>query len=249
MLVEPCYGTNFDYNSLMRRIATNDLQKMARLHTCRYFNDVGDAILSEISQGMHLCRYEGGEVVFWEGDPSKGLYIVEKGSVKLYKSSLQGRELVLQVFGDGESFNEVPVFDREPNPVNVAALEESDIWIVGAGAIRSCLGNYPEVSKAVILNLSKNLRMLVEKLEELSFYQVTNRLARLLARLPHEQLMGKTDIRLTRDELAARLGTVREVVARSLRELERSGAIQVSRKKIEIVDEDRLQDWIQTPYP
>ncbi len=198
---------------------------------------------------MQLCRYEGGEPVFWEGEPSRGLYIIEKGSVKLFKSSLQGRELVLQVFGEGESFNEVPVFDHKNNPVNVAALEDSQIWIVDAAAIRACLDRYPEVAKAIILNLSKNLRMLVEKVEELSFFQVTNRLARLLVRLPDEQLMGQTDIRLTRDELAARLGTVREVVVRSLRELERSGAIQVSRTKIEIVDEARLQDWIEAPNP
>jgi CRP/FNR family transcriptional regulator len=231
----------------MRRIATQQSRKIETLRACRYFQDVNHTILVEISQGMQLCRYEGGEAVFWEGELSKGLYIVERGSVKLFKSSLQGRELVLQVFGEGESFNEVPVFDRETNPVNVAALEESTIWIVDAAAIRACLDKYPEVAKDIILNLSKNLRMLVEKVEELSFFQVTNRLARLLARLPDEQLMGQTDIRLTRDELAARLGTVREVVVRSLRELERSGAIQVSRKKIEIVDEARLQDWIETP--
>jgi CRP-like cAMP-binding protein len=233
----------------MRRIATHQRRKIETLRTCRYFQDVNDAILEEISQGMQLCRYESGEAVFWEGDASNGLYIIEKGSVRLYKSSLQGRELVLQVFGDGESFNEVPVFDQETNPVNVAALEDSLIWIVDAGAIRACLDKYPDVAKAIVLNLSKNLRMLVEKVAELSFFQVTNRLARLLARLPDEQLMGQTDIRLTRDELAARLGTVREVVVRSLRELERSGAIQVSRTKIEIVDEARLQDWIESPNP
>ena len=228
----------------MRRIATQENRKIETLRNCRYFNNVTDHILTEISQGMHLCRFEPGEMVFWEGEPSKGLFIIQLGSVKLFKSSLQGRELVIQVFGEGDSFNEVPVFDRETNPVNVAALEESDIWIVDAGTIRDCLDKYPEVSKAIILNLSRNLRMLVEKVEELSFYQVTNRLARLIARLPDEQLMGTTDIRLTRDEMAARLGTVREVVARSLRELERSGAIRVSRVKIEIVDQDRLQDWI-----
>lgn len=233
----------------MRRIATHQCRKIETLRACRYFQDVNDTILGEISQGMQLCCYESGEAVFWEGEASKGLYIIEKGSVKLFKSSLQGRELVLQVFGQGESFNEVPVFDRETNPVNVAVLEDSLVWIVDAEAIRACLDKYPDVAKAIVLNLSKNLRMLVEKVEELSFFQVTNRLARLLARLPDEQLMGRTDIRLTRDELAARLGTVREVVVRSLRELERSGAIQVSRTKIEIVDEARLQDWIGMSNP
>ena len=72
--------------------------------------------------------------------------------------------------------------------------------------------------------------MLVNKVEELSFYQVTNRLARLISQLPEEQLTGQTASRLTQDQMAARLGTVREVVARSLRELQRSGAIQVRRR-------------------
>ena len=89
--------------------------------------------------------------------------------------------------------------------------------------------------------------MLVGKVEELSFYQVTNRLARLIDNLPKEQLVGPASIRLTRDELAARLGTVREVVARSLKVLERSGAISVSRRKIEIIDQERLDAWTRIP--
>ena len=79
--------------------------------------------------------------------------------------------------------------------------------------------------------------------EELSFYQVTKRLARLINKLPAEQLQGSKDDRLTQDDLAARLGTVREVVARSLKELERSGAIDVNRGQIKIVNDDRLVEW------
>jgi len=225
----------------MRRIPTNRSKKLQTLRTCRYFDSVRDDILIEISEGMQLLHFKRGETVFWENETSNGLYIIEKGSVKLYKLSQQGRELVIEVFSNGDSFNEVPVFDGENNPVNVAALEESDIWIVDAESIRRSLYKYPEVTKAVVLNLSKNLRMLVSKVEELSFFQVTNRLARLIDNLPEEQLSGPTSVRLTRDELAARLGTVREVVTRSLKELERSGAIAVSRNKIEVVDKDRLE--------
>ena len=85
--------------------------------------------------------------------------------------------------------------------------------------------------------------MLVGIVEELSLLQVTNRLARLLSRLPQEQLDGPAAQRLTQDQLAARLGTVREVVARSLRELERSGAIQVAGRRISVMDEQILEDW------
>jgi len=231
----------------MQRLSANHTQKLETLQNCRYFENVGDIILSEISQGMNLYRYARGEAVFWEGETSKGLYIIEQGSVKLYKLSHQGREMVLNVLREGESFNEVPVFDEEPNPLNVAALEETKIWIVAAVSIRANLYKYPEVSRAVILNLSKNLRMLVRKVEELSFFQVTTRLARLINTLTQDELQGDAQVRLTRDDIAARLGTVREVVARSLKELERSGAVQVSRRKIEIVDMERLREWAQGP--
>ena len=113
--------------------------------------------------------------------------------------------------------------------------------------IRTAIREQPEMAQAVIRNLSDNLRMLVNMVEELSFHQVTNRLARLIAHLPPDQLGGQTNPHITQDQLAARLGTVREVVARSLRELERSGAIRVQRRHIEVIDESVLRDWSEEP--
>ena len=85
--------------------------------------------------------------------------------------------------------------------------------------------------------------MLVSKVAELSFYTVTARLARLLRELPETQLSGSGPSRLTQDDMAARIGTVREVVARSLKELERVGAIDIQRGKITIVNQEKLIDW------
>jgi len=104
------------------------------------------------------------------------------------------------------------------------------------------------MADAVIQALAQNLRHMIELIEELSFYQVTHRLARLLSQLPAEALDGQGVGRLTQDQLAARLGTVREVVARSLRELERSGAIQVKRRQIQVINKELLEDWAQGPY-
>lgn len=232
----------------MRRISTKSSAKLNALQSCRYFSSLSDEILIPITNETHLYHFSAEETVFWEGEPSKGLHIIEKGSVKLYKTSPQGRELVINVFEEGDSFNEVPVFDNQGNPVSVAALEDSQIWIVGVDAIRRALREHPEVAQPIILNLSQNLRMLVGMVEELSFYQVTTRLARLLSGLPSEQLDGDASQRLTQDDLAARVGTVREVVARSLRKLERSGAIEVSRQKIRVVREDRLMEWAHLPW-
>jgi CRP/FNR family transcriptional regulator len=217
------------------------------LRACRYFSDVNEIILEKLAQDTHLLRFQAGETVFWEGNECAGLHIIQSGSVKLFKVSPQGRQIVMKTFEEGDSFNEVPIFDRGTNPVNAAAISECDIWVVGCETIRKAIDEYPEMSHAIILNLSVNLRMLVGLVEELSFYQVTNRLARLISQMPEEQLKGKNIQRLTQDEIAARLGTVREVVARSLKELERSGAIRATRGKIKITDEDILKEWAQFP--
>jgi CRP/FNR family transcriptional regulator len=171
------------------------------------------------------------------------LQIIERGMVKLFKLSPQGRELIVNIFKDGATFAEVPVFDGGNTPVNVAALEESEIWQLDTALIRGLMEKYPEMSKQVMLNLARNLRMMVGMIEEVSFYQVTQRLARLLSQMTADELVGSDSAHLTQDQLAARLGTVREVVARALRELERSGAIRVNRRQIRILDAQQLKDW------
>jgi CRP/FNR family transcriptional regulator len=231
----------------MQRLFSNIDDRIATLRSCRYFDGVDEEILSQLAEDVYLYRYKPGEIIFWEGGTCAGLHIIKSGSVRLFKLSPQGRQLVIKIFNPGESFNEVPVFDGGDNPINVAAIIQSDIWVVACESIRNAIDEHPEMAQAIILNLSSNLRMLVGLVEELSFYQVTNRLARLISQLPKEQLEGKGDLRLTQDEMAARLGSVREVVARSLRELERSGAIQSERGKIQITDGELLKEWAQYP--
>jgi CRP/FNR family transcriptional regulator len=229
----------------MQNMIVSLREKLDALRANSYFSTVSDKVLENLAQGTTLRLYQRGEVICWQDDVCTALYIISRGSVKLFKLSPKGRELIIRVFSEGASFNEVPIFDQGTNPVNVAALEDSHIWVVDAQVIRTCVRQHPEMAQAVILNLAHNLRMLVGVVEELSFYQVTNRLARLLSRLPSEQL---EDQRLTQDQLAAQLGTVREVVARSLRDLERSGAIRVRRRQILVLNEHLLRDWAQEPY-
>ncbi len=231
----------------MQRLPSKISNRLDTLRACRYFSGVEDTILEKLAQETYLQRYQPGETIFWEGNDCAGLHIIETGSVKLFKISPQGRQMVMKTFADGDSFNEVPIFDGGTNPVNAAAINVCDIWVVGCKTIRKTIDEHPEMARSIILNLSENLRMLVGLVEELSFYQVTNRLARLISQMPDDQLMGKNAQRLTQDEMAARLGTVREVVARSLKELERSGAIRAARGKIQITNADLLNEWAQFP--
>lgn len=227
----------------MKRMTVSRSDEIQALRDNSYFKGLEEVILNEIAMGMSLIQFDEDELIFWDGEPCSGLHFIRSGSVKLFKLSPWGRELIIQIFGPGVTFNEVSVFDGGMNPVNVAALEKSEIWIIDPRVIRDAVQKYPTLAASVINNLSANLRMLVIKVEELSFYQVTHRLARLIESLPDEILMGDASSRLTQDQMAARVGTVREVIGRSLKELEKSGAIKVSRGRIEITNSDILQNW------
>lgn len=227
----------------MRRTASSKESRIQALQDNRYLQGLPDEILSELADRTHLLSYDEEEIIFLEGQTCAGLYINHSGRVKVYKNSPSGREMVITVIEPGESFNEVPVFDLGDNPANAAAVLDSDLWLIDADGLRSVVANHPEAARQIIINLSQNLRMLVSKVAELSFYTVTARLARLLGELPPVQLSGTGPERITQDDLAARIGTVREVVARSLKELENFGAIELTRGKISILNRDMLDNW------
>jgi CRP/FNR family transcriptional regulator len=124
----------------------------------------------------------------------------------------------------------------------VEALETTRVWVVQSDILQKLLRKHPDFAQKVINNLGKNLRGLVRMVSEMAFYQVTHRLARLISDQSPEELSGTP---WTQEQLAARLGTVREVVARSLKELERSGAIQVAKRHIAVSDPDVLEQWAQ----
>ncbi len=227
----------------MRRISSSLENRQSALQENRYLSGLDEDILLYLSENTQLITYEAEESIVCEGQSCPGLCIVESGRVKIYKNSPTGREMIINVIEDGDSFNEVPVFDQLDNPVNVGAVLDTQIWLIDAQALRQVIADHPQACQQIIINLSQNLRMLVGKVAELSFYTVTARLAKLLRQLPPEQISGQGPERLTQDDLASRIGTVREVVARSLKELEKNGAIDVQRGKIQILSQEKLIDW------
>jgi len=217
-------------------------QKLKSLHENEYFEGLDEVLLKQVATHMQLREYERCEALFWEGDPCAGLHIIEQGFVKLYRLSPQGRQYIVRVLQEGDTCNEVPTFDGGTNPVNVEALETTRVWVIQPDILRELLKVHPEFAQKVIDNLAKNLRGLVRMVSEMAFYQVTHRLARLISEQTPDEMSGTP---WTQEQLAARLGTVREVVARSLKELERSGAIQMDKRRIVISNPGVLAQWAQ----
>jgi CRP-like cAMP-binding protein len=226
----------------MHILSVETAQKLSLLHGNEYFAGLDEDILNEVTAHMQLREYERGEALFWEGDPCAGLHIIEQGFVKLYRLSPQGRQYIVRVLQEGDTCNEVPTFDGGTNPVNVEALEITRVWVIQPDILQELLKKHPDFAQKVINNLTKQLRGLVRMVSEMAFYQVTHRLARLISEQPPAELSGTP---WTQEQLAARLGTVREVVARSLKELERSGAIHLDKRRIAVSDPDVLAQWAQ----
>jgi len=210
---------------------------ISALKSLPYFHVLDDDELGALARRMIEREFQRGETIFFEGDPSQGLYILRAGSVRIYKLSPEGREQVLRTMHAGESFNEVAVFDGGPNPANVAALEPTSVWIVPRDAVIDLIERRADVALTIIQNLGARLRHLVGLVEDLSLRQVSARLAKLLL-----AIAAGEEPTMTQAEMAARLGTVREIISRSLKQLEARGLRWgEARRKHEIIPRSTLR--------
>jgi CRP/FNR family transcriptional regulator len=226
---------------MMKTVETSLRERLETLRRNEYFDDLPEAMLREIAAQMRLRQYQRGDALFWEGDPCEGLHIIERGSAKIFRLSPQGRQYIVRILQEGDTFAEVPAFDGGSNPVNVEALEDCSVWVVDAELLRQLIRSHPQFAQKVLVNYGRMLRGMVHKVSEMAFYQVTHRLARLIGEMDEQTPAPHW----TQEQISARLGTVREVVSRSLRELERSGAIKIEDKRIKIIDREIFRQWSQ----
>jgi len=205
-----------------------------------YFAELDPATLKTVARAAIRRDYETGQVVFWEGEPCTGLYVVQDGWLKVVKLSPDGREQVLRIVSAGEAFNAVSVFTVAPNPATVVALEPSTVWIIQRKVMLQLLDQHPGMARRILQNLAEHVLYLVALIEDLSLRTVEARLARhLLERASAGKL--RRHRWATQAEMAARLGTVLEVLNRALHRLVAEGLIEVERHQIHIVDQEGLE--------
>lgn len=190
-------------------------------------------------------KYDAGELIFSEGEACSGLFVVQTGNVRIFKSSAGGREQVLSIDGPGSSIAELPVFDGGSYPASAQALSGSTLLFVSKQQFQALCMQHPEVSLKVLKIVGARLRRLVGIIEELSFTTVRHRLAALLVRLAKSEGKKSVDgveftLNANNQELAAQLGTVRELVSRNLSRLQSEGLIQMDGRSILIPDLGKL---------
>lgn len=212
---------------------------LKQLRTNSLFAGLDEKTLRALAQDAHWREYSAGEVVVLEGEGLPGLLYLQSGWIKVVKVSPGGREQVLRFLEPGETFNEVGVFADQPNPATAIALEQAGVWLIRRDTIMDLLQENPAFSQFVIAKMAGRLLHLVSLVTDLSLRPITGRLARLLLEEAVDDLLLRPRW-YTQAELAARLGTVPDVVQRALRNLEKDGLIEVKRREIRIVDRDAL---------
>ncbi len=233
-----------------RIMSSQDSSRLAALKKVAILADLDESHLQLLASAAVPRRYESGEMVFSEGDPCEGLYVVEAGLVKIFKVCASGREQVLTLEGPGASVAELPVFDGGNYPASVSAELPSDLLFIGKKDIRALCLKHPEVALKVLRVVSARLRRLVGIVEELSFTTVHHRLAAYLLREARSQ--GKRTARgveftftISNQELASRIGTVRELVSRNLSRLQAAKLIKLDGRTVVIPDLEALHAEIR----
>jgi len=216
------------------------------------FADLSDKELDFLAERAVLHPLEAGAPIFSEGEPCEGLYVVESGAVRIYKTSAGGREQVLAVEGPGGSVAELPVFDGGPYPASASALSKARVLFISKKDFRALCLQHPEVALKVLKVVGSRLRKLVGVIEELSFTTVRHRLAALLLRLAVRR--GKQTARgleftlqSSNQDLAAHIGTVRELVSRNLSRLQAEGIVKLDGKTVIISDIEALRAEVERP--
>jgi CRP/FNR family transcriptional regulator len=210
------------------------------------FSSLSEQEFAYLAPRLVQRKFHAGELIFGEGDACAGLYVVQAGNVRIFKSSAGGREQVLTIDGPGSSIAELPVFDGGDYPASAQAITDCSLLFFSRQDFQALCLQYPQVALKVLRVVGGRLRRLVGIIEELSFTTVRHRLIALLVRLGKAEGARNGDsvtvtVPMNNSELAAQIGTVRELVSRNLSRLQAEGLIVVDGRRLEISSLKQLE--------
>ena len=224
------------------------IDKVAALRATVLFGSLTDEELRALASLCTEHKLSREEVLFIAGEEARGLYVVVSGAVRAFRAGPDGREQVIHTERAGAILADVPVFDDGTYPATAVADEDSVLLFIAKEDVREVCLKHPAISLAALKLLAGRLRRHAELVEALSLQEVGQRLARLLlteaARRGERLESGITfDLVMTNGQIAARVGSVREVVSRALARLQQDGLILVDNRRVTIPDEKLLAGY------
>ncbi len=212
------------------------------LESIPYFTGLNATELDSVRHLMFERTVDRNEIIQFESESAETLFFITSGAVKVFKTSSEGKEQILSIARPGGSFNDIAIFDDGPSPASAQAMGPVLLYGISRNELQTILREHPQVALNTIKVLADRTRQLVELVEDLSFRHVIGRVAKILLEQAGDGTSPRP--RLTQQDMAAMAGTVREVVARSLKALEEEGAIRLERHQIKIADKEILEDMV-----
>jgi CRP-like cAMP-binding protein len=205
------------------------------------FDSLSESEVRALAQRAVERRFDAGEMLFWEGEPCAGIFLIAQGSVKIFKTASSGREMMLALETAPATVAELPLFDGGPYPASVRAVGAVVSYFINKADFQSVCREFPDVALKVLAVVGRRLRHLVAMVETMTFGSVTQRLARLLLDASQQAGAAEFPLPLTHQEMASRLGTVREVVSRNLARFRAEGLIRMQERQVAILDRAGLE--------
>jgi CRP/FNR family transcriptional regulator, dissimilatory nitrate respiration regulator len=207
------------------------------------FNDLSLQQLDAVAAIVLDKIYKKGELIFTDGDDGIGFYIVISGKVKVYKVSPDGKEQIMHIFGPGQPFAEVPVFEGSRYPANAEAMEQSRLFFFPKQNFIQLIETNPSLAMNMLASLSQRLKQFSRLIESLSLKEVPGRLASYLLYLSDKNgSIEEFELDIAKSQLASLLGTIPETLSRIFTRLSQNDLIRIQGPKIVILDRIGLED-------
>jgi CRP-like cAMP-binding protein len=217
------------------------------LRSVPLFRQIPEEDLQAFAAVTRERTYPKGSIIVFEDDPGDALYLVADGQVKVVLIGEDGREVILSVLGEGSFFGEMALLDDQPRSAHVIAMEDSTLLLLRRDDFQARLRQSPAVAISLLAELSGRLRLADEKIGALVLLDVNGRVAALLLRLAEDEGSDRITKKLTHNTIAQMIGSSRETVSRTMRNLVEGDIIQVSRKEIVLLNRRALLDAAQRP--
>ena len=207
------------------------------------FNGLSSLQLDEVASIVSDKKYKKGELVFADGDDGIGFYIVISGRVKVYKVSPDGKEQIMHIFGPGQPFAEVPVFEGSRYPANAEALEHCRLFFFPKKDFVERIQANPSLAMNMLASLSQRLKQFSHLIESLSLKEVPGRLASYLLYLSDKNgSIDEFELDIAKSQLASLLGTIPETLSRIFTRLSQKELVNIQGPKMVILDRMGLED-------
>jgi len=207
-----------------------------------HFQGLPISAIKDIVYAGNINHHKAGKILFHEGAPCGGLFVLFKGHIHLYKLGIQGQESIITSIKPVIMFNEVPVLDGGSNTVSALAVQDCVTWCISSENFHQLMRQYPELGTGLLMTMAHRNRLLFNRYEDLFSRPVIARVAKVIIYLSEDGQVPINRYRFNNQKFAAMAATVPEAISRSIKAIKNEGVIDVTRGELTVLSLNQLYE-------